>query len=343
MTRGHSASRKLLIPLLKIAVSAVLIGVLISRIDVSKLWSVARTATISWLAAALIVYLAMVLVSAWRWRLLLQAQGIALRFRTLTSSFLVATFFNNFLPSNIGGDVVRVADTAPAAGSKTLAATIVLIDRGIGLLGLILVAAIGATAGPRLMEAGPGIGAPMLWLAFVGALVIAIPAVVLPRTLPGLLRPLRALHQEWVEERLARLASALERFRTAPGALVACFAGAVAVQAALIGFYAAIAESMRIPIGFAELALLVPITFVVQMVPVSVNGFGVREATFGFYFTRLGLPLESALLVSFMGAALMMAFSLSGGVTYLVRRRQHPVPASASDSSNPAKPLERLG
>ena len=49
------------------------------------------------------------------------------------------------------------------------------------------------------------------------------------------------------------------------------------------------------------------------------NGFGVREATFGFYFTRLGLPLESALLVSFVGAALIMLFSLSGGLVYVSR------------------------
>ena len=54
------------------------------------------------------------------------------------------------------------------------------------------------------------------------------------------------------------------------------------------------------------------------------NGFGVREATFGFYFTRLGLPLESALLVSFIGAALVLLFSLSGGVAYVARQR-HPV------------------
>jgi uncharacterized integral membrane protein len=56
------------------------------------------------------------------------------------------------------------------------------------------------------------------------------------------------------------------------------------------------------------------------MIPVSLNGFGVREATFGFYFTRLGLPLESALLVSFMGAALIMLFSLSGGLVYIGRQ-----------------------
>jgi hypothetical protein len=104
------------------------------------------------------------------------------------------------------------------------------------------------------------------------------------------------------------------------------------VQAALVGFYAAIAYSMKISIGIPELAVLVPISFLVQMAPVSVNGFGVREATFGFYFSRLGLPLESALLVSFVGAALMMAFSLSGAVAYLGRRRHGSAPVVPSES-----------
>jgi glycosyltransferase 2 family protein len=85
-------------------------------------------------------------------------------------------------------------------------------------------------------------------------------------------------------------------------------------------FYVTIARSMNIPIGFPELAVIVPVSLIVQMIPVSLNGFGVREATFGFYFTRLGLPLESALLVSFMGAALIMLFSLSGGLVYIGRQ-----------------------
>jgi hypothetical protein len=67
------------------------------------------------------------------------------------------------------------------------------------------------------------------------------------------------------------------------------------------------------------LALLVPLSFIVQMAPVSVNGFGVREATFSAYFSRLGLPIESAIAVSFMGAVLVMIFSLSGAAAYLAR------------------------
>jgi hypothetical protein len=85
-------------------------------------------------------------------------------------------------------------------------------------------------------------------------------------------------------------------------------------------FHLAIARSRNRPHGFPARADIVPASCIVQMIPQSVNGFGVREATFGFYFTRLGLPLESALLVSFMGAALIMLFSLSGGLVYLGRQ-----------------------
>jgi uncharacterized membrane protein YbhN (UPF0104 family) len=318
---GRSRTRAWLAPAAKLVVSVALLAILFSRVDMARLWGVARTASPVWLVWALALYLAMILVSAWRWGLLLRAQHIDLPFTRLTSSFLVATFFNNFLPSNIGGDVVRVADTAPAAGSKTLATTIVLIDRGLGLLGLVLVAALGASAGTRF---GPGDGAVtpgVLWAGFGIAAIVATPAFLMPDGFMKLLQPLRVLHPEWVDERLGRLRDALSRFRETPGALGGCFAGAVAVQAVLVAFYAAIAHSMQIPVGFAELAVIIPISFIVQMLPVSMNGFGVREATFGFYFSRLGLPLESALLVSFVGAALIMLFSLSGGLVYVGRLR----------------------
>ena len=331
-------ARSVLIALLKAAVSVALLGILFSRVDVARLWSVARHASATWLVAALALYLAMVLVSAWRWGLLLKAQALHFSFGALTSSFLVATFFNNFLPSNIGGDVIRIADTAPAAGSKTLATTVVLIDRGLGLLGLILMAAIGATAAPRF--AGSAIGAGMLWTGFAGGATVATLALVFPEAFTRLLQPLRLLHAQWVDERLARLTSALLRFRETPTALSGCFAGAVAVQTILVLFYLAIAHSMGIQIGFASLAVIVPITFIVQMLPVSMNGFGVREATFGFYFTRLGLPLESALLVSFVGAALIILFSLSGGVTWLARQAKRHAKADGGAEPGSLGPAE---
>ena len=123
-----SRARAIVVPLFKAGVSVALLAFLFSKVDVGRLWTVARTASVPWLLAALALYLGMILLSAWRWGLLLEAQDIPFAFRRLTSSFLVASFFNNFLPSNIGGDVIRIADTAPAAGSNstTLLATALL-------------------------------------------------------------------------------------------------------------------------------------------------------------------------------------------------------------------------
>jgi uncharacterized protein (TIRG00374 family) len=313
----QSRGRSLAISAVKATVSLGLLYLLFSRVDVSRLWTVARQASPLWLVTALLLYFAMILASTWRWSVLLRAQHVDLSFRFLTQSFLVATFFNNFLPSNIGGDVIRITDTAKIVGSRTLATTVVLIDRGLGLLGLALMAATGATLMHHMVmgKLGPGV----LWAGFGVGAIIATPALLFPENFTKLLQPLRVFHQEWVDARLEKLTFALTKFRETPTALAECFLGAVVVQAILVAFYVAIARSMHIPVGFAELAVIVPVSFIVQMIPLSVNGFGVREATFGFYFTRLGLPLESALLVSFMGAALIMVFSLSGGVAYLRR------------------------
>jgi hypothetical protein len=76
---------------------------------------------------------------------------------------------------------------------------------------------------------------------------------------------------------------------------------------------------MGISVSWWHLAVIVPVSFIVQMAPVSVNGFGIREAVFSFYFSRLGLSIESAMAVSFTGAVLIMVFSLSGAVAYVAR------------------------
>jgi glycosyltransferase 2 family protein len=147
--------------------------------------------------------------------------------------------------------------------------------------------------------------------------------VIAPDGVGRLLQPLTVFHPEWVGDRIARVTEALGRFRERPASLLNAFAGAVTVQAILVLFYAAVARSLNIPISIWHVAVIVPVSFVVQMVPVSVNGFGVREATFSFYFSRLGLPMESAMALSLGSTALVMLFSLSGAVVYVGRRHPH--------------------
>jgi uncharacterized membrane protein YbhN (UPF0104 family) len=326
-----SSARRYILLAAKLSVSLVLLVVLFSRIDIGRLWATARLASIPWLLVALAVLAVNALAAIWRWKLLLDAQRVHLDGRVLAGSFLVAGFFSNFLPSNIGGDVIRIADTARAAGSKTLATTVILFDRGIGLMALVLVAAVGASAAARLTPAGPPIGPTWLWAGFLVAAAAAAVAVIAPAGFARLLQPLTVFHPEWVGDRIEKLTAALVRFREQPIALAACFSGALFVQGFMVVLYFAVAEALHLNVPFSDLAVVVPVSIVVQMLPVSMNGFGVREATFSFYFAKVGQPIESALLVSLVAQTVIMFFSLTGAVVYVWRSRHHTLPADARD------------
>src|SRR5262245_65086963 len=181
-----SSARRYVLLAVKLSISIILLAILFSRIDLGRLWGPARRASLPWLALALLIYGVTVLASTWRWKLLLDAQYVPFRRRKLLGSFLVASFFNTFLPSNIGGDVIRIGDTARAAGSKTLATTVVLTDRVMGVMALVLVAAIGATAAGRLHPAAAPIWPIWLWAGVLLGAGAAAAAVVAP---DGLGRP----------------------------------------------------------------------------------------------------------------------------------------------------------
>ena len=315
-----SPVRRYILLALKVSVSLALLGVLFSWIDMAKLWAIARRASIPWLAAALALYALNVLASTWRWHLLLEAQHVRVPRRWLLGSFLVASFLNNFLPSNIGGDVIRIGDTARAAGSKTLATTVVLMDRGLGLMALVLVAALGDSYAAAVHPLSVPVLPVWLWAGFLVGTAVAAPAVFAPAAFGRVLQPLTVFHREWVGGRIETFTGVLARFGKQPGALAACFSGAVFVQATMVVFYFTVAYALHLDLTLADLSVVVPISFVVQMLPVSVSGFGVREATFSFYFSRIGHPIESAILMSLVAQALIMLFSLTGAAAYLSRR-----------------------
>ena len=312
-----SPSRRFALLAIKMAVSGALLAVLFSRVEASRQWDIARRASLAWLAAALLQYFANVLASVWRWQTLLAAQGVRVAIRTLLGSYLVAAFFNNFLPSNIGGDVIRIRDTARPAGSKTLATMVVLTDRVLSLMALVLVAALGASAAAGIAARAPSpIWPSWLWAGF---LVAAAPAVLAPAGFSRLLQPLTVFHPEWVGDRLDKLAGVLARFRKRTSSIATCFGAALIVHASMIVFYLMVVYALHLDVTFWDLAVIVPLSFVVQMLPVSVNGFGVREATFSLYFSRVGLPIESAVVMSLVGAAVVMVFSVSGAAVWFAR------------------------
>jgi hypothetical protein len=230
----------------------------------------------------------------------------------------VSLFFNNFLPSNVGGDVVRIADTAPAAGSKTLATTVILVDRGLGLTALLLVAAVGAFAASVAGVDVPG--ARWVWMASGAVLIVAVPVIAMPDLVRRLLAPIHWLERPWLVERADRLEQAVLRFRKAPGALAGAFGGAVAVQVIIVAFYLLTAQGLAVPLPLLLGAVLIPVSLVAQMAPISINGFGVREAVFAFFFRRFGLPPDAAVALSLVSTGLVMGLSLVGGLMFVKRK-----------------------
>jgi glycosyltransferase 2 family protein len=244
-----SSTRRYVLFAMKIAVSVILLAILFSRINAGRLWASARRASLPWLLVAIVVNFISVLVSAWRWHVLLRAQDVRIPFRTLLGSILVGLFFNNFLPSNIGGDVIRIRDTARLARSKTMATTVILVDRVMGLMALVLVAATGATLAAGLTGHGPApIWPSWLWGGLILAALVSAPAVLVPAGVGRLLQPLTVFHPEWVSGRIGSLTAILERFRDRPSALAEGFVGAIFVQAATVLFFVTVAHALGLAI-----------------------------------------------------------------------------------------------
>ena len=99
----------------RVGVSAVLLYFVLRSIDLGAFWERVRGMNPAWLVLALVTYAGQQMIGVWRWDRLLRAQHVEVAKRKRTESSWDSMFVNNFLPSNIGGDVVRIRDTAPAA------------------------------------------------------------------------------------------------------------------------------------------------------------------------------------------------------------------------------------
>jgi glycosyltransferase 2 family protein len=301
----------------KVAVSLLLLAYLFATSDVRALEERVRAADLLQLAEAVACYAAMLALATWRWQLLLEALGCVAPMRHLTASYLIATFFNNFLPSNIGGDVVRVRDGSRLTGSTTASLAVVGIDRilGFGALYVLAFAAF-VLASPEVR----GLAGARTVIAGLAAVFLAMAYVFFRPGVAGRLMSLsRLIRVEWVREKFEVAQGAVHAYRARLRTVWLAFGVSVALQALVVWYYVAVAHSLRIPLGISAALLMVPLCTLLQAIPVSFNGWGLREGLFTLYFAQLGLPRDGALAFSLLGAGLIVLLSLSGAVVWLTR------------------------
>ena len=126
--------------MLKTVFAITLIGVIVSKVNLDEVWLAFAEADKWLIVGAFLLYFVGLCIIASRWKLLLRVQGVSASFFTLVKSMMVAIFFNNFLPSTIGGDAMRAYDTWKLGGGKTQSVSIVFIDRLLGVFTLFILA-----------------------------------------------------------------------------------------------------------------------------------------------------------------------------------------------------------
>ena len=304
----------------KLLVSMILVLWIVSRADMREVAGVLREADVTLVAAALGLNLVGWTISMTRWRILLKARAVEVSLPRMLQAYLSAIFFNNLLPSTVGGDSLRAHDSWRWGAGKAGAVAVVGVDRLLGILALLLFAVIALFLVPQVIEELPLLPA-WLGLGAAGILGLAAAALVPARRLRARLKPALEWLPRPVQAPLLEFSGALRTFRDAPGVLWKVLALSVALQLNVILHFYLIALALSLEVAFLSFFLIIPIALALMAIPVSVNAIGIRENVFAFLLGFFGVSLGDALAFAWLAFALVLVQGVMGGVVYAFRSR----------------------
>ncbi len=322
-----SLNRNLLL-LVKLVLSVGLLFYLLRSVDLSDVGRHFIDGQHVLFAVAALIYIVVVLLSTLRWKVLLDAIEGGPTFGELLRSYMVASFFGNFLPSSVGGDVVRVRDTAKHAGSHTAALTVAFVDRVVGFVALYSIALPAFLLGGSLVRELAGARLILLGLT---ALFIVLGAIF---TRAGIVtrvvETVGVRRFPWIHAKFESVQATVNVFRAKKGALGEAFLLSLLLQFLGVCYFFLVARALRIPLDLGTAMLMVPLCSLIQAIPISFNGWGIREGVYVLYFHQVGLPRESALAFSIVAAGLVVLLSISGLFVWLARKsHEHDAPQDA--------------
>jgi len=326
--------RDKLITILKIVVSLGLITYLLSRVELDQVVEAMRSASANYvyLLIALILYFGAIAVGCVKWQILLKAQKIEVPLSNLLSYTFVGLFFGNFLPTNIGGDLVRGYDLARHTLLPAETAISVLVDRLVGLIAFVFVAVVMAlvvvySAGQaELWEVA--VAAAIAFLGLFGGFILILSGRLRTQVARlfnnALLSPLAPLYDQ--------LSSALSAYTRSYGALVQGFF--ISILVLIIGSVVnyLIALSLGGVISALHIFLFTPLITFVLLIPISIGGIGLNQSAYVFFFNLVDVPEEKSLAMSLIMQAIIILASLPGGVLWWRKRSLRP-PESTSKAA----------
>jgi hypothetical protein len=282
--------------------------------------TLARRLTLGTTLAVLAISLAMILVAAQRWRMLLRTQGIPVSAREATALTFLGNFFNQVVPGGlVGGDIIKSVYAAKGRERAAHAVVSVFVDRILGLFGTVVLACVALA--PRFDDS-----------RFHGHAVMAY-GVLIAGTIGGgavLSRRLRAAlrMESWmprvpfVGSFLAEVDQAVLSFRERKSVILAGLAISVGIHAGWCLANALLGDMLgvKVPNGVTDWFAVIPPILIVAVVPLLPGGWGLGEASYVFFLGLLGVPPAQALAVSILGRSIQMLCALPGGFVFLARR-----------------------
>jgi len=318
--------KKNLLLALKIVVTVLLTVLILYQADWRAIATGLQQISLLNLLLVLLAMTACVSLSAWKWSLLLRIHGATFAFKVLHKWYFIAMFFNNFLPTSIGGDGYRIYRTLDNKRSRTAAVLAIFTERLSGILTLLLVGWFAALIGSVIH--GGLLSKTYVRLGVIG-LVIAGASLLL---LLNRRFWQRLLHWKKLPKLLHTLTEHLVDYRQQPGRSAAVIGVSLLFHLFTISWFWLLMKTAGEPLAWYDVAVISALLSVVAVVPLSINGIGVIEGSLIYLAAQFGMSYDTALLVALLQRVLLIPISLAGGLLYLLERGHRPgSPQAASD------------
>src|SRR6201996_8712645 len=277
---------------IKILVSAALLYLALRKANFADLAARLDLVSAAWLALALALTFLQIFIGVLRWRIVSAECGAPLPLRQAMRYNVIGTFFNQTLPSSIGGDAVRLWLVARAGAGWRAATYSIFVDRAVGLIALAIIIVASLPWSYQLI--GDAYGRSALALVDFAALAGGAGFLVL-----GVL-PWPWLRKWWATHHLHACAVIANRviFSKRNEPTIAALSLLVHVLAVVIAW--CVVQSISAPVAFSQTFLLIPPVMLITMLPISIAGWGVREATMGLAFGYAGLVTNEGINISLL-------------------------------------------
>jgi len=304
---------------LRTLLSIILLSVLFYRVRLGEVVDVVKQAHPLYLILALLSNLAVVFLSAHRWRLLLFAQKMLFTFKTALTIYFVGFFFNNFLPAGVGLDLTRAFYAARESGKRAESLASVIVERVLGFLGLLFFALFTLLFFLRNAE-----GMRFFLFLLGGTLVLLFLAYgfLKKELVKRFAKPLYGIRVLGLGERLRKLYNSIYMYRDKKRASFEAVVCSFVLQGLLVLDNYLVGTSLGLDLSPLHYFAYIPIICIVSMVPISINGLGVREGSYVLLFSRAGVPTFQALSLSLVFFFIGLACSLIGGLLFPVLQKR---------------------